>query len=76
MRYVYMVLVVVLLLLTALFMLQNATLATVSILGASVTLPMSLIVAGVYLLGMLTGSFVLAFVRNVTRGARVPAIGD
>jgi hypothetical protein len=42
----------------------------VSLLSASFTLPVSVMLFLVYVLGMLTGGFLLALVRTWVRGAR------
>ncbi len=70
MRYLYVVIAALLGAMVVLFVLQNASTATVSLLSARVTLPIALLVGGAYVLGMLTGGFVLAFVRGVARRAR------
>lgn len=72
MRFVYIGLVVVLTALVVLFKFQNLETATVSLFSASVTLPVSLLVFGVYALGMLTGGSLYALVRSWVRGARRP----
>ena len=70
MRYVYMLLIVLLTAAVLLFKFQNLETVTVSLLTASVTLPVSLLVIGVYVLGMFTGGFLVALVRSWIRGAR------
>ena len=70
MRYVYIALIVVLTASVLLFKLQNLEQVTVSFLSASFTLPVSVLLVLIYVLGMLTGGFVLALVRTWVRGAR------
>ena len=70
MRYVYITLIVVLTASVLLFKLQNLEQVTVSFLSASFTLPVSLLLVLIYVLGMLTGGFLLALVRTWVRGAR------
>lgn len=70
MRYVYIALIVVLTASVLLFKLQNLEQVTVSFLSASFTLPVSVLLVLIYVLGMLTGGFVLALVRTWIRGAR------
>lgn len=53
-----------------LFKFQNLATVTVTLLSASLTLPVSSLVLAIYVLGMLTGGFVLALVRGWVRGAR------
>jgi lipopolysaccharide assembly protein A len=55
MRYVYAVLIIVITTTVLLFKIQNISLVTVSLLNMSLTLPASLLIVGVYVLGMLTG---------------------
>jgi uncharacterized integral membrane protein len=70
MRYVYIALIVALTALVLLFKVQNLQAVTVSLLSASFTLPVSVMLFLVYVLGMLTGGFLLALVRTWVRGAR------
>ena len=63
MRFVYFGLIVVFIAIVALFKFQNLESATVSLLAFSVTLPMSILVMIIYVLGMLTGGFVIALLR-------------
>lgn len=64
MRFVYFGLIVVFIAIVALFKFQNLQSATVSLLAFSVTLPMSILVMVIYVLGMLTGGFVVALLRT------------
>lgn len=70
MRYVYIGLVVVASAIVLLFKVQNLTAVTVSFLGMSVTMPTFLLVIGIYFLGMLTGSSLVALLRGWVSGAR------
>ena len=45
---------------------------TVSFLSMNVTLPVSLMVIGVYVLGMITGGALVSLVRGWIRGAMPP----
>jgi lipopolysaccharide assembly protein A len=63
-RLVYIALIVAFTGLVLLFKFQNLDTVTVSLFTASVTLPVSILVFGVYALGMLTGGFVLSLVRT------------
>ena len=69
MRYVYMALIAILAAIIILFKVQNLEAVTVSLFAASVTLPVSVLVLLIYLLGMLTGGFLLALVRSWVHGA-------
>jgi uncharacterized integral membrane protein len=70
MRYVYIGLIVVFTALVLLFKFQNLETATVSLFSASITLPVSVLVFGVYVLGMLTGGCLYALLKSWVRGAR------
>jgi uncharacterized integral membrane protein len=70
MRYLYTGLIVVFTALVLLFKFQNLETATVSLFSASITLPMSILVFGVYVLGMLTGGCLYALLKSWVRGAR------
>jgi lipopolysaccharide assembly protein A len=63
-RFVYFGLIVVFIAIVALFKFQNLESATVSLLAFSVTLPTSILVMVIYVLGMLTGGFVVALLRT------------
>ena len=69
MRYVYMALIAVLVAIIILFKVQNLESVTVSLFAASVTLPVSVLVLLIYVLGMLTGGFLLALLRSWVHGA-------
>jgi uncharacterized integral membrane protein len=69
-RYVYIGLIVAFTALVLLFKVQNLETVTVSLFGASLSLPVSVLIVGIYLLGMLTGGFVLAVLRSWIGGAR------
>jgi uncharacterized integral membrane protein len=69
MRYVYMALIAALVGIVILFKVQNLESVTVSLFAASVTIPVSVLVLLIYLLGMLTGGFLLALLRSWVHGA-------
>ena len=69
MRYVYMALIAGLVAIVVLFKFQNLEAVTVSLFAASITLPVSVLVLLIYVLGMLTGGFMLALVRTWVHGA-------
>lgn len=60
-------LVLVFTLVIAIFTVQNIQTVTVGFLTSSVTLPLALLVIGVYLLGMLTGGSLLSLLRKTVR---------
>ena len=69
MKYVYVALIVVFAGIVLLFKVQNLTMVTVSLFAASVTLPISVLVLSIYVLGMLTGGMVFALLRTLIRRA-------
>lgn len=72
MRYVYIVLIALLAAIVVLFKIQNMESASVSLLSMNFTLPVSMLVLLIYLLGMFTGGFMVQLVRSWIRGARAP----
>jgi len=68
-RYLYIALIVVLAGIVLLFKIQNMESVTVSLFSMSVTLPTSVMVLLVYVLGMFTGGFVLGLLRTWTNKA-------
>ena len=72
MRFVYIALVVLLTAAVLLFNCQNLSSVTLSFLSMNVTLPVSVMVIGVYVLGMVTGGALLSLVRGWVRGAMPP----
>jgi uncharacterized integral membrane protein len=69
MRFVYMALIALFAAIIILFKFQNLETVTVSLFSASATLSVSVLVLLIYVLGMLTGGFLLALVRSWVRGA-------
>lgn len=72
MRYIYIALIVAFTGIVLLFKFQNLESATVSLFSASITLPISVLVLLIYVLGMLTGGFVFALLRTWVGRARHP----
>jgi len=70
MRIFYLVLLILLAGVTALFALQNLQTITVSFFNWNVTLPIAVVVAGSYVLGMASGGSVLAFLRWTLRRSK------
>ena len=69
MRYVYIALIVVVTVVVLLFKIQNFEAVTVSFFGASMTMPTSLLIIVVYVLGMVSGSALLGVLRGWVKGA-------
>jgi len=72
MRYIYVALVILILIVVITFTVQNIQSVTVSFMNASLTLPLSLLILGVYFLGMLTGGTVVSLIRSLIVRARKP----
>lgn len=70
MRYVYIALIVVFTAIVLMFKVQNFDTATVSFFSFSITLPVALLLIGVYVLGMVTGGALLALLKSWIGGAR------
>lgn len=68
-RYLYIALIVIFAGVVLLFKIQNMESVTVSLFSMSVTLPTSVLVLLVYVLGMFTGGFVLGLLRTWTNKA-------
>ena len=69
MRYVYISLIVVVTAVVLLFKIQNFETVTVSLFGAGITVPTSVLIIGVYILGMVSGSALLGLLRGSVKGA-------
>ena len=69
-RYAYIGLIVVFTAIVVLFKIQNVEVVTVTLFSASLTLSVSVLVIGVYILGMLSGSFLVSLLRAWIRGAK------
>ena len=70
MRYLHIFLIVLLILVVVIFAAYNIESVVISFLGWSASLPLALLVVGVYILGMFTGGFVWSAIRGSVRGAR------
>jgi putative membrane protein len=70
MRFVYMGLIIVVTVVVLLFKVQNLTNVTISLFSMSATMPVSLLILGVYVLGMVTGGTVWSLLRGWFSGAR------
>jgi uncharacterized integral membrane protein len=73
-RYVYMVLIAMMVGFVALFKVQNLETVTVTLLSMNFSMPTSVMVLLIYVLGMFTGGFVLQLVRTLMRGAMAPRV--
>jgi lipopolysaccharide assembly protein A len=73
MRYVNIALIVLITAAILLFKFQNLSSVTVSLLGMSMTLPMSVWTFLVYLLGMVSGSALVSAYRKLYKGSKATA---
>ena len=69
MRYAHIFLIALAAVVLLVFKIQNLSAVTVSFLGADFTMPVSFMILGVYILGMLTGGSVYGLLRSWTKGA-------
>ena len=69
MRYVYMALIAFFAGIVILFKVQNLETVTITLFSASVSMPVAVLVLLIYVLGMLTGGFLLALLRSWVHGA-------
>jgi putative membrane protein len=69
-RYIYIALIVAFTALVLMFKVQNFETATVTFFSISITLPVALLLIGVYVLGMVSGGALLALLRSWVSGAR------
>jgi putative membrane protein len=72
MRWFHIAVVVLFAAATLLFALQNLEAVTMSFLGFSVRAPLALLVAVVYVLGMVTGGSMWSLLRKSIQGSRSP----
>ncbi|MBI5660627.1 MAG: DUF1049 domain-containing protein [Ignavibacterium album] len=70
MRYIYLTLIVIITIAVLLFKFQNLESVTISFLSMSITLPTSFLVFIVYILGMLTGGSVVAFIKTLVKKSK------
>ncbi len=70
MRWVHLTIIVLFAAAIVVFAVQNFEIVTVSFLGFSARVPLALLVAIVYVLGMATGGSLFALLRRSLRGAR------
>jgi uncharacterized membrane protein YciS (DUF1049 family) len=77
MRIVYLIVLLLLLAAVGVFAYQNDETVTLKFVGLRLTTTMALLIAGVYLLGMVTGWSVFGFLRrSIRRVAERPSTGE
>ncbi len=70
MRWVYLIVIVLFVVATAVFALQNLDMVTMSFLGFSIRAPLAILAAVVYLLGAATGGSLYALLRKSVQATR------
>jgi lipopolysaccharide assembly protein A len=70
MRWIHVAIIVLFVLATLIFALQNFEVVTMSLLHFEVRVPLALLTIVVYLLGAITGGSLFALLRRSYRGAR------
>ncbi len=73
MRWVYLTVIVLFVVVTAVFALQNLDMVTMSFLGFSIRAPLAVLAAVVYLLGAATGGSLFALLRKSVEATRAAA---
>ncbi|HEY6259664.1 MAG TPA: hypothetical protein VIY51_28135 [Xanthobacteraceae bacterium] len=74
MRWIYLTIIALFVAATVLFAVQNFEIVTMSFLGFSARVPLALLVALIYVLGMVTGGSLLALLRRSLQGSRRTAM--
>jgi lipopolysaccharide assembly protein A len=74
MRWFHLTIIVLFIAATVIFAAQNLEIVTMSFLGFSARVPLALLVAIIYLLGMATGGSLWALLRRSLRGSRRAAM--
>jgi lipopolysaccharide assembly protein A len=70
MRWIYLTIIALFVATTVIFAIQNFEIVTMSFLGFSARAPLALLVALIYVLGMVTGGSLLALLRRSLQGSR------
>jgi lipopolysaccharide assembly protein A len=70
MRWIYLAVIILIAAAAIIFALQNFEIVTMSFLGLNARVPLALLVAVAYLLGMATGGSLFALLRRSYEGAR------
>ena len=70
MRWIHITIIAVFVIVTLIFAIENLEIVVMSFLGFSARVPLALLVAIIYIVGMVTGSSLLALLRRSVQGAR------
>ena len=76
MRWFYLAVIVLFVVATFVFALQNLEIITISFLGSNLRVPLALLAAVVYLLGAATGGSLFALLRRSYQGSRRSIVGS
>jgi putative membrane protein len=76
MRWFYLAVIVLFVVATIIFALQNLEIITISFLGSNLRVPLALLAAVVYLLGAATGGSLFALLRRSYQGSRRSIVGS
>jgi uncharacterized integral membrane protein len=68
-RFVYMLLILLFVAVVAIFAVQNLRPVTVNFLTLNATLPLALLIVGIYLLGLFSGGALTGLLKRWIRGA-------
>ncbi len=75
MRWLHITIIILFAAATLIFALQNFTIVTMAFLGFSIRAPLAVLVAVVYVLGMVTGGSLWALLRRSLRESRLSGAG-
>jgi lipopolysaccharide assembly protein A len=75
MRWLHLTTVIILVVATVIFALQNLEMVSIDFLSFGIRIPLAFLVAAVYLVGMATGSAFLALIRRSIAGAGIGELG-
>jgi putative membrane protein len=70
MRWIHLTIIALFVVVTLIFAIENFEIVVMSFLGFSARVPLALLVVIIYVVGMVTGSSLLALLRRSVQGAR------
>jgi len=70
MRWIHLAVIALFVVVTLIFAIENFEIVTMSFLGFSARVPLALLVVIIYVVGMVTGSSLLALLRRSVQGVR------
>jgi lipopolysaccharide assembly protein A len=75
MRWLYLIIVVVFVAAIVIFVVQNRAFVTIAFLGFSLSAPLAVLAAIIYVLGAITGGSLFALLRKSVRESRLRSAG-